>query len=356
MSKIGNQLTELIKQKKQLVTNLNVKGVSADESETLNTLVPKVLTVVGNSDVKLGIKEVTEDGEYFAYQDEVDGYSSINVNTSQDFNFSIKITNDNGIYYKIKALSDIPDNAFIYINNIKEVDLNKSKRIGYSALYYKATLQKIVAINPLIVDGHAFYDCSSAEGEITISEEQISIKDYTFSNCSKLKVNLHNNIISIGRSAFQECNAIDWIELPKQLKDIAVRAFYKCTNLKISEIPENVETILTDSFYYCSSIETLKIHDKCKTISSRAFQYCSKLKELELGKGINNISSYAFSACGSLEEIIIHATTPPVIQSNTFNGSNSISKIKVPLSVLENYKNASNWSNYADIMIGIEGE
>lgn len=354
MSKLSEQLKELINQKKQLATNLNVKGVSADESETLNTLVPKVLTVVGNSDVKLGIKEVTEDGEYFAYQDEVDGYSSINVNTSQDFNFIIKIIDKN--YYKIKTLSDVPDDAFDCISNIKEVDLNKSKSIGYYALYNKRTLTKIIAINPLIVDSYAFYYCSSAEGEITISEEQTVIKEYTFRNCKKLKVNLHNNITTIKTQSFRECDAIDWIELPKQLKDIGANAFYKCTNLKISEIPENVENILADTFYYCSSIETLKIHDKCKIINSRAFQYCDKLKELELGKGVNNISSYAFSACNSLEEIIIHATTPPVIQSNTFNGSNAISKIKVPLSSLENYKNASNWSNYADIMIGIEGE
>lgn len=354
MSKIGNQLTELIRQKKQLATNLNVKGVSANENEKLNTLVPKVLNIINNSsDFKLGTKEITEDGEYYAYTDELDGYSSVNVNTCQDFNFITKIINENGVYYKIKTLSDIPDNGFYYFSKIKEIDLSKSKKIGSYALYNQTSLTNIVAKNPLVVDSNAFYYCQSAEGEITISDEQLEIKDYTFNNCKKIKVNLHDKITNIGRYSFYNCEAIDWNKLPKELKEIGIDAFYKCINLKITEIPENVENILTEAFYYCQSIETLKINNKCKAINARAFQYCG-LKELEIGNGITNIGSYAFAAC-PLEKLTIHATTPPQIQSTTFSNT-ELTEIRVPLSQIETYKSATTWSNYADIMIGIEGE
>lgn len=45
MPTIADQLTELVNQKKALVSNLNTKGVSATEDEKLNTLVPKVLEI-----------------------------------------------------------------------------------------------------------------------------------------------------------------------------------------------------------------------------------------------------------------------------------------------------------------------
>lgn len=45
MATIEQQLTELVNQKNALATNLNTKGVTASTSETLNTLVPKVLDI-----------------------------------------------------------------------------------------------------------------------------------------------------------------------------------------------------------------------------------------------------------------------------------------------------------------------
>ncbi|MCI6582529.1 MAG: hypothetical protein MSH15_11210 [Oscillospiraceae bacterium] len=46
---IVNYLKELKEQKKQLAANITVKGVQANESETFNTLVPKVLQIQNNT-------------------------------------------------------------------------------------------------------------------------------------------------------------------------------------------------------------------------------------------------------------------------------------------------------------------
>lgn len=45
MAAIAQQLTELVNQKNALAANLTTKGVTASSSETLNTLVPKVLDI-----------------------------------------------------------------------------------------------------------------------------------------------------------------------------------------------------------------------------------------------------------------------------------------------------------------------
>ena len=45
---IAKYLEELLKQKEQLANNLRIKGVEADSSETLNTLIPKILQIQGS--------------------------------------------------------------------------------------------------------------------------------------------------------------------------------------------------------------------------------------------------------------------------------------------------------------------
>lgn len=358
MSKISNQLQELLKQKKQLATNLNVKGVSASQEETLNTLVPKVLSISsGSGDTKLGPKEITEDGEYYAYEDGLDGYSSVDVKVTEGFDFIASFTgSSNKTYMNVKMLGDIPSYGF-YDNRVNQIDLTLTKEVADNAFYNNSILTKVIAPNPLKVGAYAFSGCSNAEGEITISEEQTELADYVFNNCKKLKINVHDKIETIGKYVFNNCESIDWTSLPPLLTYVLVYTFYKCTNLKITELPVGITSVSNYAFSYCSSIETLKIHDNCATISAYAFRYCTGLKELEIGSGITNMNgSYCFGNCTALERVIIHATTPPSLSSSAFTNSTALKEIRVPASALDTYKSYSNWSKYADIMVGIEGE
>lgn len=359
MSKISNQLQEVVKQKKQLATNLNVKGVSASQDETLNTLVPKVLSIVGGTgDVKLGTKEITEDGEYFAYEDGVDGYSSVNVNVTKgiDFLATFNVASGNSTSMNIKMLGDVPEYAF---NNarVNELDLTLTKEVASNGLYNNGYITKIIAPNPLIAGSYAFSGCNQAEGEVTVSEEQTKLEDYTFNGCKLLKINVHDKITNIGKYVFNNCESIDWTSLPPLLTYIPVYNFYKCINLKITELPVGITSISQYALAYCSGIETLKIHDACKIIENSALRYCTGLKELEIGSGITSLNySYCLANCTALEKFTIHATKPPNLSSTAFYRDDALKEIRVPVSALETYKSASNWSKYADIMIGIEGE
>lgn len=359
MNKISKQLQEVVNQKKQLATNLNIKGVSASQDETLNTLVPKVLSITsGGGDVKLGTKEITADGEYYAYEDGLDGYSSVNVNTLGDANFlATFVGSDSSTDINVKMLGDVPDYGFYNLAGLQEVDLTLSKQVGERGFNGKTGITKFIAPNPLKLSTYAFSGCSNAEGEITIDEEQTILEDYTFNNCKNLKINVHDKITNIGKYVFYNCETIDWDHLPPLLTYIPVYNFYKCINLKITELPVNVREISQYAFSYCSGIETLKIHDACTTISPYTFRYCTGLRELEIGTGMSSMNAtYGFANCTSLEKVTIHATKPPTLSSTSFNYDNALKEIRVPASALDAYKGASNWSKYADIMVGIEGE
>lgn len=358
MNKISKQLQELVNQKKQLATNLNVKGISASESETLNTLIPKVLNIA-SGDTKLGTKEITKDGTYYAYEDGLDGYSKVDVNILGDNTDFLATFTGTGssIKHNVKMLGDVPAYAFYSMNKINELDLSNTKNVGERAFYNQSSLTSIIAPNKLVIDSFAFHGCTNATGTIKISEEQEVIEERAFYGCQKLNFELHDNITEVKSYAFYNCQSNNLTKLPSNLKTIGQYAFYQNSGidpLKITEIPPLVTSIGTYAFQ-SNSFESIKIHDACTSISAYAFRYNS-LKTVEIGKGLKNMFAYTFANNTQLTTFTIHATTPPTILGTTFQNSNNIEEIRVPASALETYKSASNWSVYADIMVGIEGE
>lgn len=73
MPTTADYLNDLIAQKKALADNLNTKGVSASQNETLNTLVPKVLQISGGGDSG-SYDEGYTDGKQAQYDEFWDAY------------------------------------------------------------------------------------------------------------------------------------------------------------------------------------------------------------------------------------------------------------------------------------------
>ena len=355
MNKITKQLQEVVKQTKQLATNLLVKGRPVNENMTLNELVPEVLNIA-SGDVKLGIKEITSDGTYYAYEDGVDGYSKVDVNIIGDASFvgTFNDENNSNTKFTLKLFEDVPNYGF-YSNRISEVDLTNAKAVGDYGFAGHSEIEKVIAPNPIKVGIQGFNSCNNATGTIKISEEQTVINDHSFRNCSKLKFELHDNITKIGQYGFYNCYENNITKLPSKLEEIGNYAFYQNYNMKLNEIPPLVKSIGSYAFR-THSFEHLKIYDACETINTQAFRYSSSLKTVELGTGINLINVYAFANNTELTTFTIHATTPPTLGSYAFDYCSKLEEIRVPASALETYKSASNWSKYADIMVGIEGE
>ena len=111
--------------------------------------------------------------------------------------------------------------------------------------------------------------------------------------------------------------------------------------------------------YYCAgmfytnrfgkNIATITIPNSIESIGWYAFNNCSNLTTLTIPANVSTIGSNALSIGSSSDKatITMKGLFPPTIQSNTFN-ANSLNKIYVPSASVTQYKNATNWANFAD--------
>lgn len=161
---------------------------------------------------------------------------------------------------------------------------------------------------------YAFQNCSALQ-YINLPKYITTIDAYAFQNCSNLVgspsmiLNLEN-IISIQTYAFASCK-IPYVKLNmKQLTHIGTYAFSNSGIIGIN-LPtnNNFNTIKLSSFYNCTKLQTIHIPKNVQIIKSTAFSGCSNLTNVTLETGLTTIDYSAFSSCSSLALI----TVPPSI-------------------------------------------
>ena len=96
-----------------------------------------------------------------------------------------------------------------------------------------------------------------------------------------------------------------------------------------------------------TSFDELQYFVNLKQIGSYAFAGCASLKSIELPATIIEVGDAAFMNCSSLNALYIKAKTPPVLGADVLVGNAPELKIYVRKSVVEAYKGAAGWSDYA---------
>ena len=122
-------------------------------------------------------------------------------------------------------------------------------------------------------------------------------------------------------------------------------AFYKCSNLTEVSFP-NATSIGNDAFYSCSSLTSVSFPN-ATSIGNYAFQNCSNLTSVSFPNA-TSIGRNAFLNCGSLTTLYIGTELDTVCTLSNMDAiPSNVTNIYVPYSLVDSYKSATNWSNYA---------
>lgn len=131
--------------------------------------------------------------------------------------------------------------------------------------------------------------------------------------------------------------------------------FYSCDKLVSVSLP-NVTRINSSAFRYCYKLQNINI-PSVTSLRSYALGYCESLKTVVLPK-ISQIQTSSFHECSSLEALILPSEEQcALFSSSAFLNTpiaNGTGYIYVPEALIETYRNAANWKEFANQFRTIE--
>lgn len=155
---------------------------------------------------------------------------------------------------------------------------------------------------------------------------------FVYSSCFEYKlvetVDLPN-CLYVGSKAFYYCASLTTVNLPV-CTTLYQLAFRNCGNLSYISLP-NVVRLSSYCLGYCSALETISL-PKCSYVSHRAFYSCTNLQTIYIGTALSTVAT--------------------MTHSNALSGCSALQSIYVPVSLVDSYKTATNWSYYSSKIVG----
>ena len=151
-------------------------------------------------------------------------------------------------------------------------------------------------------------------------------------------------------------NSVQKIEIGSGVTSIGNCALYNCCSLASVTIPNSVINIGGSyAFGYCYSLASVTIPNSVISIGYSTFSRCYSLAPVTIPNGVKSIDSDAFSSCYGVAfyDFSNHTSVPTLANTNAFTGISADCQIRVPASLVDEWKAATNWSTYADYIVGV---
>jgi hypothetical protein len=184
---------------------------------------------------------------------------------------------------------------------------------------------------------------------VEIPDEVTIIGDYAFAGNKNLsEIKIPSSVKSIGRYAFSECSALETLEIPETVTTLGAHMF-KSSGIKEIEIHGGIE-LIPNAMFMSSKLEKITLNEGLKKIWRDAFNSCTSLFEITVPSTVIHIDNWSMRIGTASRKGVfkILPVAPPTLPST--NVFNHLEALYVPDESLEEYKNATTWSTYADII------
>ena len=169
-----------------------------------------------------------------------------------------------------------------------------------------------------------------------------------------------NNITAIESQAFERAQ-VNGLVLPNTISVLGVACF---TSAYIATliVPPLVTVLPMMTFsniqpvYNEETDELLPINIILPQNLTKIGDYCfegSQIEQITIPDTVTEIGNGAFGYCDRLASVTCLAATPPALGTGAFYTGTAGFTIKVPAASVAAYKAATNWSTYADYIVGV---
>lgn len=273
--------------------------------------------------------------------------------------------------YTIKITIGNSTSEFSFYCTSSYVILRKATSLGPSKVYLNCIREIRLGPGITTIADYAFYYCTSLK-YITIPKGITSVGNSSFLYCDLLeavvlpdtltyiggsfsydralsRVSIPSTVTHIGNSAFTTCYVLNDVTIPVSAT-LGQSAFSSCYKFK-HIITSAASTLGNSAFSSCETAPSITILHGVTSIGTSSFASCPAAITITIPSSVTSIGSKAFQYCYGAKEYHVKPTSPPTLASDSLNGIESDCIIYVPYSsdhsVLNTYKGASQWSNYA---------
>ena len=295
-----------------------------------------------------------------------------NVTEIGDYTFyNCRNMNNGGTIEIPEGVQSIGNYAFRYIfySNSKKLKLPSTLNyVGNYAFEYKYNLPnvyitdlssfcKIVFNNneSSVFNGSTkLYVNNTQVTDLTIPSNITTLKSYTFYDAVTItSVTIPSTVTSIGGSGTFQFSGLRNVTIPSSVTSWGGSYTFAYCDLTEATL-NNSGAIGKYAFYNCRSLTSVTFGNNITEIRRGAFGDCTSLTDVTFGGNMKTFGSYAFSGCTKLASVTCNSTTPPTIDSTSFEGVPSTCKFYVPCSAVHKYRTALVWSSYASQIVGFE--
>lgn len=260
-----------------------------------------------------------------------------------DYVISLTVTGSMGFYggYQTNAYSGI---------------LRYSSGIDARNRVYQNAVQKVeIGSGVTSIGVYAFGNCYSLSS-VSIPDSVTGIDAYAFGNCHSLfYVTIPDSVTSIGTYAFFYCYSLDSVAMPNGVTSIGSYTFGNCHSLSSVTMPDGVTSIGDYAFSNDYSLPFIDMPDGVTSIGKNAFVNCYSLPSVAMPGEIASIGGYTFANCYGARyfDFTACAVIPTLANASAFTGISADCEIRVPSTLVDEWKAATNWSSLADHIVGV---
>lgn len=223
-------------------------------------------------------------------------------------------------------LEEIGNNAFCGCTGIKSLNFGPQVKIigdyafdGCTAITSLSGLT--YAGDGLSIGQYAFRKTQISSLDIGHDTKPVTIGNYAFNQCAKLKTLTLKNCVSIGTGAFSQCSILPKVALPDTVTSLGGYAFSGCSELASVTLPKGITSIGASTFANCTKLTRLMLPSGITSIGKQAFT-ATGLTELTIPNSVMTLEDGILKDCKSLVKVVVPSQVSRIPQ-DTFSGCNN---------------------------------